>query len=84
MLAWIIFPFAIGLSGLVLLTSLPSALVWLSVIGLIAFASIRFHDKHSGHEEYDDHPPQEKYDEGLRTFISLIVEDRESRIGTGK
>lgn len=72
-LAWIILPFAIGLSGLALLNSMPTALVWVAMICLIAFASLRFHDKHNEHEEYDDHPTQEKYQEGLRSYISLVT-----------
>lgn len=75
-LAWIILPFTVALSGLVLLTSLWTSFIWVGIIVSIAYAYLRFNDKHGAHEEYDDHASQEKYREGLQTYIDLVRVDQ--------
>jgi fatty acid desaturase len=70
--ALILVPLAVYLSGLALLATLVTAIVWIGLILVIVFAYVRFHEKHNEHEEYDDHTSQKEYNEGLRTYISLV------------
>ena len=73
---WIILPFAVGLAGLALLSTWITALVWVGLIVAIAYAYLRFFQKHNEHEEYDDRLSPEKYDEGLQTYIGLVEKEK--------
>lgn len=77
--AWILLPFAVGLAGLVLLTTWITALLWIALIIGIGYAYLRFFEKHNSHEEYDDRFSPDKYDEGLRTYIGLIAKEEKQK-----
>ncbi|HEX4920368.1 MAG TPA: hypothetical protein VFV92_06465 [Candidatus Bathyarchaeia archaeon] len=80
--AWILLPFAVGLAGLVLLTTWMTALLWVAMIVGIGYAYLRFFEKHNQHEEYDDRFSPDKYDEGLRTYIDLIKQEKSQKSET--
>jgi hypothetical protein len=74
----ILLPLAIALAGLALLSSLVTAIIWVAAIVSITYGYLRFNAKHNEHEEYDDHPSQAKYKEGLRTYVDLIEKEKET------
>ena len=80
--AWIILPFAVGIAGLILLTTWMTALLWFALIMGIGYAYLRFFEKHNDHEEYDDRFVPENYDKSLRTYIGLVEKERDEKCGT--
>jgi hypothetical protein len=72
-------PFLVALAGLALLTSLPTAVLWVGIIATLTYVYVRFNAKHNEHPEYDDHPPSETYTRGLESYLRLIEKDRAPR-----
>jgi len=69
-------PVLVAAAGLVLLTSLPTAILWVGIIASITYVYVRFNAKHNEHPEYDDHPPPEAYTQGLESYLHLLERQR--------
>lgn len=70
-------PVLVALAGLVLLTRLPTAVLWVGIITSLTYMYIRFNAKHNEHPEYDDHPPTETYTQGLENYLHLLEKERQ-------
>ena len=65
-------PVLVAIAGLILLTSLPTAVLWVGIITTLTYIYVRLNAKHNEHPEYDDHPPLETYIHGLESYLHLL------------
>ncbi len=75
-IALFLVPVLVAMTGLALLTSLPTAILWVGIIASLTYVYVRFNAKHNEHPEYDDHPPSETYTNGLENYLHLIEKER--------
>ncbi len=78
-IALFLVPVLVALAGLALLTSLPTAVLWVGIIATLTYVYVRFNAKHNEHPEYDDHPPRETYTQGLESYLHLLEKERTPR-----
>lgn len=77
---WLMVPLVFALMGLVLLTSIPTALIWVASIVVFALLYVRFSDRHVEHLEYDDKLEGERWAAGREKYFKML-ETNEDKIG---
>ncbi len=79
LIALFLVPFLVALAGLALLTSLPTAVLWVGIITTLTYIYVRFNAKHNEHPQYDDHPLMETYAHGLESYLRLLGKERKHK-----
>jgi uncharacterized membrane protein len=77
---WLLVPVAFALLGLVLLTSVLTALIWVAFIVVFVLLYVRFSDKHVEHSEYDDKLEGQRWVAGREKYFKMLETD-ENRDG---
>jgi hypothetical protein len=68
----VIAPLVFALLGLALLTSLPTALIWVASIVVLALLYVRFSDRHVEHLEYDDKMNQKRWLTAREKYFEMM------------
>ena len=75
---WLLVPVAFALLGLVLLTSIPTALIWVAFIVVFVLLYVRFSDRHVEHSEYDDKLEGERWVAGREKYFKMLETDEDA------
>ena len=72
---WLMVPLIFALMGLALLTSVPTALIWVASIVVFALLYVRFSDRHVEHLEYDDKLDRERWVAAREKYFKMMETD---------
>jgi len=72
---WLLVPVVFALLGLVLLTSIPTALIWVTSIVVFALLYVRFSNRHVEHVEYDDKLDRERWVAAREKYFKMMETD---------
>jgi hypothetical protein len=78
-IGWLLVPVVFALLGLVLLTSILTALIWVASIVAFVLLYVRFSDKHVEHVEYDDKLEGERWVEGREKYFKMLDADENKK-----
>lgn len=73
---WLLVPIVFALLGLVLLTSVVTALIWAASIVVFVLLYVRFSDKHVEHPEYDDKLDQKRWVAAREKYFKMMETEK--------
>jgi len=76
---WLMVPLVFALMGLVLLTSIATALIWVASIVVAALLYVRFSDRHVEHLEYDDKLDRERWVAAREKYFKMIETNEDKK-----